>query len=277
VSAQTPTTPEGPLVGAGQYAPFFEVVRHVISFLKWRFSKLPEGSYRYDADSEGPEQKNSEIFISADTPYRPESTGKRPAITVLRSQVVAAGLGLGDRAFIDWATGAKVRMDMYPTNIMINVLSTEPVEAEGLAHFVMQQISAFRDEICAASNGLILYMGGRPMISPPSPAGSLVDSSEIDWVTVVLSYPCYIHGQSTTMLPLNKPVIKGIDVHGTVARPADVTEPQAAVQLQGTAVLQPLQTASDRAAASGDSADLPQTGQDEAQSTQPLTVEIQTR
>lgn len=274
MSATTPTTPEGPLVGRGVFAPSFEVIRHVISFLKWRFSKLPQGAYRYDADAEGPEQKNSEIYIGADTPYRPESMGKRPAITVLRSQLVGAGVGLGDLAFVDLATGAKVRMDMYPTNIMINVLSTEPVEAEGIAWFILREISAFRDEICKESKGLILYMGTRPMVSPPSPAGSLVDSPEMEWTAVVLSYPCYIQEQ-VTMLPLNRPIVQGIDVNATTSPPAAPVEP--AVQLQGTAVLQPPQTGSDRAAATGAGADLPQTGQDEAQYSEPLTVKIQTR
>lgn len=274
MSAQTPTTPEGQIVGVGQYSPFFDAVRHVISFLKWRFSKLPQGSYRYDIESEGPEQKNSEIYIGADTPLRTETVGKRPAITVLRSQVVGAGLGLGDLAFVDLATGSKVRMDMYPTNIMINVLSTEPVEAEGIAWFIMDQISAFRDEICAASKGLILYMGSRPMASPPSPAGSLVDTTEMEWTTVVLSYPCYLQ-RATTMMPLNKPIISGININATTNTPAAASEP--VVQLQGTAVLQPSQTAADRAAATVVGADLPQTGQDEAQSSQPLTVKIQTR
>lgn len=274
MSAQTPTIPEGPVLGDGQYSPFFQAVRHVISFLKWRFSKLPQGAYRYDLNAEGPEQKNSEIYIGADTPLRVETIGKRPAITVLRSQVMGAGLGLGDRAFIDLATGAKVRMDMYPTNIMINVLSTEQVEAEGIAWYVTDQISAFRDEICAASKGLILYMGSKPMLSPPSPAGSLVDTTEMEWTAVVLSYPCYLQ-HATTMMPLNKPIVAGIDINASTNAPASAVEP--AVPLQGTAVLQPPQTDADRAAATVVGADLPQTGQDEAQSSEPLTVKIQTR
>lgn len=273
MTASTPTTPEGPLVGAG-YPPYFEAVRHVIGFLKWRFSKLPAGSYHYDIESEGPEQKNSEIFIGADTPLRPETVGQRPAITVLRSQVAAAGLGLGDLAYVDLATGAKVRMDMFPTNILINVLSTEPVEAEGIAWFVEEQISAFRDEICKESGGRILHFGQRPSVSPPSPAGTLVDSADGDWRVVVLAYPCYLQRQ-TTMMPLNRPIVRGVNVNGTVAQPTAPVDP--VVQLQGTAVLQPPQTDADRAAATGSPVDLPQTGQTEAQSSEPLTVEIQTR
>jgi len=271
VSAQTPTTPEG-LVGVGQFSPFFEVVRHFTSFLKWRFSGLPQGSYRYDLESEGPEQKNSEIYIGSDTPIRTSVVGKRPAITVLRSQAQGSGLGLGDRAFIDLATGSKTRMDMYPLNIMINVLSTEPVEAESLAWFINQQISAFRDEICKASNGLILYTGGRPMFAPPSPAGTLIDSTEVDWTVVVLGYPTYIHGQAATLLPLNRPIIKGVDLTATTPSPAATVSP--AVQLQGSSVLQPHQSSEDRTTAvSG----LPQKTVDEASSSEPLTVKIQTR
>lgn len=112
------------------------------------------------------------------------------------------------------------------------------------------------------------------MVSPPSPAGTLVDTTEMEWTTVVLSYPCYLQ-HATTMMPLNKPIIRGIDINATTNTPAATVEP--AVQLQGTAVLQPLQTVADRAAATDVGADLPQTGQDEAQSSEPLTVKIQTR
>lgn len=271
MSAQTPTTPEGPLVGNGGYSPLFDVVRHIVDFLQWRFSELPEGSYRFVPD-DGTEEKSSEIFIGADTPIRPETLGKRPAITVLRSQVVGAGLSLGDLSFANLATGGKTRADMYPTNIMINCLSTEQIEAEGIAWFVMEQISAFRDQICQASKGLILYVGTRPMISAPSPAGSLVDSTEIDWTAVVLSYPCYLQ-HAISAMPLNRPILNGINVNGRTLTTTPIVEP--VVPLQGTSVSQPEQTAADRSAAAG--ADLPQNDQNEAQSIEPLTVTIQTR
>jgi hypothetical protein len=266
------TIPEGPMVGAGQYAPTFELVRHIVSFLKWRFSKLPPGSYHYDLTDEGPEGK-SEIFIGADTPD-PITVGQRPAITVLRSQLQAAGLSLGDRAFIDLATGAMVRMDMYPTNLMINVLSTEPVEAEGIGWFVYEQISAFRDDIVKASKGNLLLIGPRVMISPPSPAGTLVESAENNWIVVVLAFPTYLQ-RAITSLPLNRPIIKEIDITAVVHPPPERVEPRDL--FRGTAVLPPQQTDADRASATGSSADLPQTDQDEAQSSEPLTVEIQTR
>lgn len=258
----TPTTPEGPVVGYGRFAPTFEVVRHIVSFLKWRFSQLPQGAYRYDDSDESPEQKNTEIFIGADTPIRTQVVGKRPAITVLRGQIAGAGLGLGDRAFLDFATGAKVRMDMYPTTLMINILSTEPVEAEGIAWFVMEQISALRDEIAKASNGLILYLGQRMMLSPPSPAGTLVDSTEVEWTAVVLACPCYLHHQ-VTMLPLNRPILGGVDFTVTTTPPTE--KPAGQVPLQGTAIAQPKPQ------------ELPQNSQSEASSSEPLQVQIKAR
>jgi hypothetical protein len=273
VSASTPTTPES--VFTGNYSPLFQVQRHVLSFLKWRFSLLPQGTYRWAAESESsPEQKESEIFLSADTPIRPSVVGKRPAITITRSQAAFSGVGIGDLAFVDLSTGAKARMDMIPTNIMINVLSRLPVEAENLAWFAATQIFAFREEIVKEEPSL-LYLGARPMIGPPSPAGSLVgDSTDFEWCVVVVSLPAFLHHGMHT-LPLNRPIVQSIEVTATTQEQPAVVEPL--VPLQGTAVMQPEQSDADRQGAVDGSAQLPQEGSDVAQSTEPLTVKIQTR
>jgi hypothetical protein len=272
MSALSPTTPEG-MLGKGAYPPTIAVVRHVIDFLKWRFSKLPQGSYRWDPDSgDATDQTGSDVFISADTPIRPTVVGQRPAITVSRSQAAFQGTGLGDLAYVDLRTGAKVRQDLIPTNLMINVLSTVPIEAERLAWFVMEQIWTFREEIVKTMPEL-LYLGTKPMLSAASPAGSLVENSpDYEWVAVVVSFPCFLqHG--ATMLPLNKKILNGININATTPTPSQSVVP--AVQLQGTAVLQASQSEAERKAAT--SRDLPQEGPDEAQSTEPLTVTIQTR
>lgn len=273
MSASTPTTPES--VFTGNYSPLFQVQRHLLSFLKWRFSLLPQGSYRWAPESESsPEQKESEIFLSADTPIRPSVVGKRPAITVTRSQAAFSGIGLGDLAFVDLATGAKARMDMIPTHLMVNVLSRLPVEAENLAWFVATQIFSFREEIVKEEPSL-LYLGARPMLSPPSPAGSLVgDSTDFEWCVVVVSMPAFLH-HAMHVLPLNKPIIREIDV--TAATPERTETVEAPVPLQGSAVMQPQQTSSDREGAVDGSSQLPQEGSDVAQSSEPLTVTIQTR
>lgn len=276
MSAATPTTPEGPIVGRGKFSPLFDVVRHFVGFLKWRFSMAPEGSYRYvEMPGGAPEEKSTEIFIGADTPVRTQTVGKRPAITIMRSQAVMAGIGIGDKAFTDLATGAKVRMDMIPTNIMINCLSREPVEAEGIAWFVRREISAFRDEICKESQGLILYTGSKMMMGPPSPAGSLVDASEFDWSVVVVGIPTYLQIQDT-MFPLNKKIVRQVNTTLTTTSGTESDRPEAVDLLQGSSVAQPNQSPVDRDAAVR-GGPLPQTGQDEAQSSEPLTVEIQTR
>lgn len=275
MTASTPTTPEGYLSGAA-YPPTFQVVRHVIDFLKWRFSLLPAGAYRWDPESDGsPEQSGSEIFISADTPIMPEKVGQRPAITVLRSTAAFQGVGIGDVAFNDLATGAVVRMDIIPTTVMVNVLSRLPVEAEKLGWFVLEQIWAFRDAIIR-SEPSILYTGNRPSLSPPSPAGSLVaPSTDVEWSVVVVSFPTFLQ-HATTTLPLNKRIVKGFTTTMTTVDPSAGAQPKPVSLLQGTAVMQPIQPESDRNAATTDSAALPQTGQDEASSTEPLTVTIKT-
>lgn len=268
MSALTPTIEESPILGKGIFSPLAEVQRHITSFLKWRFSLLPVGSYHYDIDAEGsPEQANQEIYIGLDTPVETSKVGSRPVITLSRSQAAFQGLGLGDLAFNQLHTGLKSRMDLIPTNILINVLSTIPMEAENLAWFIQSEIFSFREEI-VKSKPELMYMGSKAMIGPPSPAGSLVDATtDYDWCVVVMSYPAYLQ-YATHKLPLNKKPVAGIDVTMTTEpRPVPV-EP--VIPLQGTAVAQP-------ALNPGPSQPLPQTPSDEAQSTEPLSAEIQVR
>lgn len=256
------------LVGQVEFPETVSITRHLVDFLQWRFSKHPPGAYMFTGH--GPD---SEIYISADTPIDPEVVGMRPAITVLRSHAAYQGVGIGDVAYTDLRTGAKVYMDLMPTTMLVNVLSKLPVEADRLAAYVAKQIRGFRDALTASLPEL-LNIGQRIGISPPSPAGSLVagDSPDFEWTVVVISVPTFLQTVQTT-LPLNKPILNHVRVTGTTAaRPATVNP---IVPLQGTAVAQPLQPqAAKIAAVSGEA--LLQTGGNEAQSTQPLTVEIET-
>lgn len=210
------STPEGALQAG--FPPTVELVRHVLDFLKWRFSTLPAGCYRWDPDSgDAPDQGSSEIFLGSDTPIDAERVGQRPAITVLRGPAAFQGTGIGDQSFINWRTGSVSRMDVIPTHLIINVLSRVPLEAEKLAWFATTQIWTYRHEIIkSAPRKVILYMGQRPSISPPSPAGSLVSTStDFDWCVVGCAFPTYLQDSYTTH-PLNKQVLNGIHFRGTV-------------------------------------------------------------
>lgn len=277
MSATHPMAPESIPDGAG-FPPTFQMTRHILSFLKWRFASLPAGSYQWKPETEdSPDQTGSEVFIAADTPIRPEVVGQRPAITVLRSHAAFQGSGLGDHGYTDLATGAVVKMDIIPTNLMINVLSRLPVEAERLAWFCAEQIWTYREAIIKAEpNKIFLYLGQRPSISPPTPAGSLVsDSVDFEWCAVVVAFPVYLQ-HSTTLMPLNRPVVKQLSV--TASLPATPSAPEApVVLLQGTSVMQPEPGVSPRVAEANSDPSLPQTGADEAQSSVPLTVEIEIR
>jgi len=278
VSATNPTTPEG-LGGRDQtFPPTFQMSRHILSFLKWRFSSLPPGSYQWKPETEdSPDQTGSEIFIAADTPIRPEVVGQRPALTVLRSHAAFQGSGIGDMAHVDLATGATTKMDIIPTNLMVNVLSRLPVEAERLAWFCAEQIWSYREAIIKSEpNKIFLYLGQRPSISPPSPAGSLVgDATDFEWCVVVVAFPVYLQ-HHTTLTPMNRPVVKSVNLTATVVSETDNPAPEPVSLLQGTAVMQPEQQVSSRVAAVSGDPSLPQSGLDEAQSGVPLTLEIET-
>jgi hypothetical protein len=224
-----------------------------------------------------PDQKGSEIFISADTPIEAdEHVGQRPAITVLRSTAAFQGIGIGDRSYVDWRTGAHHKMDIIPTTLNINVLSRISLEAENLAWFVGSHIWILRESLVRGQSGL-LYMGNRPTFSAPSPAGSLVTpDTEHNWVVVSVSFPVYLQ-HSMSALPLGDGLSSGIveEIEATMTTlgsgpgSGSPENPEPTVPLQGSAVQQaeivPPQTG----------LALPQTPEVEAQSTsQPLTVTV---
>lgn len=258
------TSPETYLSG-DQYPPQYELIRIITSFLKAMFARLPVGSYRY-SDNEA----DTEIWISADTPINPTKVGQRPAITVLRAHMAYQGIGIGDRAHVDWRTGQRVEVDIVPTTILVNVLSQLPVEAERLAYFAVKQIRGYREEIIRAMPRLI-NIGPRPGISAPSPAGTLVDSTEHEWSVVVVSFPVFLN-DVLTITPLNKKILQSMQT--TVTTSSGVTAPvKPLAGLQGTSVAQVQQSSADRAAALS----LPLNTPSEAESSsEPLTVIIKT-
>jgi hypothetical protein len=156
-------------------------------------------------NAESPDHNGSEIYISADTPLPAQSIGHRPGITVLRAQATDQGVGIGDVAFHDLATGSKSYMDLTPTTLIINVVSRLPFVAERLAAHCKTQVSAFREEIVKTEK-CILYLGQRMSLGAPSPAGALVDTTDHDYIVVPVFVPTFLQ-HVTHKMPLNKPML----------------------------------------------------------------------
>ncbi|RLA42234.1 MAG: hypothetical protein DRQ64_00155 [Gammaproteobacteria bacterium] len=222
-------------------SPFLHIKRVIVKFLQGLHAQCPPGAYQWcPAQNTSPDHfKASEIWIGSETPLNPDVIGQRPAITVLRGPGMFQGVGLGDQAFHDLRTGAKVLMDMLPVTVTVNVLSRIPAEAEGIAWFAAKHIWALREEIMRGEEG-IMFLGSRLNISPPSPAGSLVGpDTEHNWVVCSVSIPCYLQ-TSVTRMPLNTGVVQSIAVKMTTQ----------------------------------DSRTLPPGGEDERQSTEPLEARL---
>lgn len=268
-------------------SPFLQLVRVTTEFLQGLFAQLPTGAYRWSAPSD---DGASEIYIGMETPTAPDVTGSRPAVTVTRGAGAFQGTAIGDLAYYDMRTGAQVRMDVLPVTLSINVLSRIPVEAEELAWFIQRHIWALRDKLIVENPG-ILYIGSRPSISPPSPAGSLISpDSEHNWVVVSVSFPAYLQYSATT-IPLNAKILGGIDVDAvanadyavTVPEIPEITDPSQnafaipaptpiapvlpIVPLQGTAVNQPQHSTANTLA-------LPQTPTHGGQYKQPVILNV---
>lgn len=281
MSDNTPQTPEGQ-PGEDGSSPLVRVQRVMVSFIRGLFAQCPPGAYHWDPETlSNPLQEGSELWIGTESPVDPEIVARRPAIVVGRGPAAFHGIGLGDQAYTDLATGAHVKMDMIPTTISINVLSRVPMEAEELAWFVIKHIWNLRDELMRG-NSFILYMGQRPSLPPPSPAGSLVGGPETEHntVTVSMTMPVYLQHMEVAM-PLNKEVLRNFEVVMVVTAngPRQRLRPRRA--LSGTAVLQPdpgraVTRPASLVLSTEAPATLPQTGSDEAQSSEPLTVRFKT-
>lgn len=275
----TPQTPEGQPSDEGS-SPMVRFQRVMVAFVRGLFAQCPPGAYRWDPETaENPLQEGSEIWIGTETPISPDIVAMRPAVSIGRGPAAFHGIGLGDQAYIDQATGAHVKMDMIPMTMNINVVSRMPMEAEELAWFIARHIWNLRNEILRG-NTFILYTGQRPALSPPSPAGTLVSGPETEhnWSAVGISMPVYLQHMEVAM-PLNKPVLREVVMVATASGPKPKLRPRRA--LSGTAVFQPqperVPAPPTSTALSGEApATLPQTGPDEAQSSEPLTVRFKT-
>lgn len=211
MTAVTPTSPDFDVTSSDPtlWPPPLRAIRHITSFVKWRFSLLPPGAYHWAPESEDtPDQKGSEVFIGTSTPLRASIVGQRPAITVERAGLGYAGLGIGDLAFHDLRNGAKAYQDMLPTTLVITVLSRIGVVAERLAFFIQDQIFTLRDELIK-TEPCILYTGAKASLSPAQPAGARLDPVASDWMAVVLSMPLFLQ-HSTSKMPLNRPIVNDV-------------------------------------------------------------------
>ena len=235
----------------------------MVGFLRGLFAQCPAGAYHWEpTNGSTQDQEGSELWIGTETPIDPEIVGKRPAIVIGRGPAAFHGVGLGDQAYVDLATGSHVKMDMVPVTININVLSKIPVEAEELAWFVARHIWNLRNEILRG-NSFIMYTGQRPALSPPSAAGSLIGGPNVDsdWIVVTVSMPVYLQHMEVAT-PLNRKVVGEIVTVATTQGPRPAIRQTRA--LQGTAVNAVQQSSSTAA--------LPQNDQSGAQSSEPLTV-----
>lgn len=256
-----PQTPEGQ-PGSQISSPMVRLQRVLVTFIRGLFAQLPRGAYHWE-QSEGTaqDQEGSEIWIGTEQPINPNTVGRHPAISVGRGPAAFHGIGLGDQAFYDQATGAYVKMDMIPTTSNINILSRVPFEAEELAWFVANHVWLLRSEIMRGNDDFIMYLGQRPSLSPPAPAGTLVPDGETDWMVVTISMPVYLQHMAVAM-PLNKKVVREFRTVATATGPQQKLRPRRA--LVGTAVF------------SEAPGTLPQKDGSEAQSSEPLTFPFKT-
>lgn len=212
------TSQQGAFPTSFKYSPLEYVRVLYCSFVQGLFHASPPGAYHWE-----PEDDQSEIYISDETPVKAVSMGIRPAVSFIRGPVQFYSLGLDDMLDYDFKTGAKQKSVLIPGIMTINCLSRVDLEAERIAFIIAEQLWANRELLMKKG---FFEIGRQPKIGSPSPAGSIVTGDGADELFVVAVQCPYQFYRTTNITPLGAPILRGMDI-ALRSRTTYVPEPTA--------------------------------------------------
>ncbi len=186
-----------------KYTPLRHVRVMFIRFVQGLFYEAPKGCYHWDED----EQK-TEITITNEQKLDPEVVHKRPAITFTRGPVSFYSLGIDDLLQYEMDIAKKTKGVLVPGTMAINCVSRVPQECEDLAWVVAEHIWLLRDLLMRAG---FFEIGRMPQIGSPSPAGSIVAKDQGDEFTVVAVSVPWQFSRTSSITPLGKRIVSGIE------------------------------------------------------------------
>ena len=186
-----------------RFRPLQYVRMAYIQFVQGLFKASPVGDYHWSPDP------STEIFITDENAIKADTVGKRPAITFTRGQMQFVSLGLDDMLSYDFATGGKRKSVLIPGVMSINCLSRVDIEAENIAWVVAENLWMNREMLMG--NGFF-EIGRQQIVTPPSPAGSIVQSDAGDgWFVCTVQSPFQVY-RTSQISPLGNPMAAGIDI-----------------------------------------------------------------
>ncbi len=185
-----------------KYSPLEHLKSLFVGFLQGLFAASPPGAYHWVEEDDA-----TEIYISSEGQVKASVVGARPAISLTRGTVQFYTLGLDDMLDYDFRTGNKKKSVLVPGTMTINCSSRVPIETENIAWTCAEQLWLHRELLLRAG---FFEIGRMPIISAPSPAGSIVIAEEGDeWYITSVSCPFQFY-RTSQFTPLSTPFVREI-------------------------------------------------------------------
>jgi hypothetical protein len=195
---QTSLLPEGSFTDS----PLERVRTLFAGFVQGLFYAAPPGAYHWEPSSDV-----SEIVISDEGPIHTEVLGMRPGVTFTRGPVQFYSLGLDDMLSYNAETGSKQKSVLVPGTMSVNCISRAALECERIAWIIAEQLWANRELLMREG---FFEIGRQPVISSPSPAGTLVAGDQGDeYFATTLSCP-YQFYRTIQVTPLGKKIVSSM-------------------------------------------------------------------
>lgn len=188
-----------------KYTPFMHVRVLYASFVQGLFYFAPKGAYHWE-----PSMEDTDIVITDETPINVETVGVRPAVTFTRGPVQFYSLGLDDMLGYDFETGQKKKSVLVPGTMSINCCARSDIESEQIAWIIAEHLWLLREELMRKG---FFEIGRQPVISAPSPAGSIVSGDGAkEWFCTTVSSP-YQFYRTSQFTPLGKAIVNNIQLN----------------------------------------------------------------
>lgn len=178
-----------------------------VGFLQGIFNFLPDESGAHWE----PDQENSQISITAETPLKAEVVSRRPAITVLMTPTQTMGLGINNVVEQTLSTNEKLYSDLESGHFAVYCLANGDIKAKWLAQIVRNATRAHRN-LLESPRGF--HAIGRPQIgiNSPSPPGALINGSvPSSLVMVQVNVPFQFQWSWRTSIGAQAPQYRNID------------------------------------------------------------------
>lgn len=182
-----------------------------IQFVQGLFAAAPPGTYRWT-----PQLHDTEIIVTDENPINVDVVGKRPAVSFTRGPVQSNTLGFDDMLEYQFDTGRKKKGVLIAGMMNVNCCSRVDLESENIAWIIAEQLWMHRELLMKAG---FFEIGRNFIISPPSPAGSIVNTDSGDeWYATTVSLP-FQFSRTSQITPINKHIVEQIGFTLNVRRP----------------------------------------------------------